>query len=69
MQGTIDELRDLGSPRGDEEEIEAIVTAMQEELDTAKSHRIITLIEFGEEFHKSDLQSAKYGLDGCTFSF
>lgn len=68
LQSRADELRSLGAPRGDKDEIEAIVDAMQENIDGMAGRRISTFEQFGREFQSSDELIAKYGLDGCVFS-
>lgn len=68
MQKAIDGLRRLGAPRGNEEQIEAIVVAMQEENDSAAASRITSYSQFGREFTGSGRLAEQYGLDFCIYS-
>jgi hypothetical protein len=59
-------IRKLGAPEGDEEKIEAILTAQQQGIDEVKQvKRAKTLTEFSDHFQASDEQLKEYGLTIC----
>jgi hypothetical protein len=67
MQEAIDGIRKLGAPRGDEQQVEGILVAMQEANDNAEETRITEYLQFGEEFRGSSKAAQRYGLKECTF--
>lgn len=68
-QVQLEELRELGAPRGSEDEVEAMLVAMQEGLDEAQSKGIEDPEEFAEGLVRFDKLAQKYGLDSCNFNF
>jgi hypothetical protein len=65
VQKQIDEIRALGAPEGDEEEVEAIVTAAQAALDKGKQN-LSELTEDGPgPFAEANKLANAYGLTAC----
>ena len=66
VQGQIDEIRALGVPEGDEEEVEAFLAAMQEGVDTAGEGSTPSP-QLGKSFKRSGQLARDYGLEACAF--
>ncbi|HWM63061.1 MAG TPA: hypothetical protein VNP96_03630 [Solirubrobacterales bacterium] len=66
-EAQIDQIRALGAPQDDGEEIETLLTATQQDLDAATKQDLDTPVEFFEQFGDSDKLARKYGLDSCAF--
>ena len=64
-----DELQQLGAPRGDEAEIEAIVAALHEDVDSLEqnsaSQKALTKLQY--EFESSSALAGPYGLYACAY--
>lgn len=61
------ELQELGAPQGDEDEVEAILAALQQGIDAAAEGEISTLGDFGKYLVPFDKLVRAYGLEGCAF--
>jgi hypothetical protein len=61
------EIRELGAPQGDEEEVEAILGAMQEAAGSAKEKSDTSIEGLARRFRGSDKLASSYGIDGCVF--
>lgn len=65
FQDQVDELASLGAPSGDEEEISAILNALQQEVDNA-SEDPATFIKSEGSFGKAPKLASAYGLTECA---
>jgi hypothetical protein len=66
VQRQIDQIRALGAPAGDEEEIEAFLSALQEAVDEA-SQGTPSNGKFAQAFASSASIAHEYGLDACAY--
>jgi hypothetical protein len=62
----LDRLTALGAPKGQEAEVEAFLTALQEDLDQAKTRESAKATELGEDFKKSGDLARGLGLESCA---
>jgi hypothetical protein len=67
VQDQIDEIRALGAPQGDEQEVEAFLAALQEGLDAASKAATPTNALFGQSFKRSGELARAYGLTACAY--
>jgi hypothetical protein len=67
FESQIDEIRDLGAPKGDEAEVGAILTAMSDVIEDAKE-RPKDFARSGEPFAKAARLAQSYGLEACALS-
>jgi hypothetical protein len=63
-QRQINEIRALGAPKGDEKQVDAMLTAMQEGLDSGKEQPLV-LIRTESSLGKSHSAAQAYGLSAC----
>jgi hypothetical protein len=68
VQSQIDEIRALGAPPGDEQQVEAFLAAMEEAVDTAGQGRVSSLPRFEASFERSAKLARGYGLSACAYS-
>lgn len=61
------ELHELGAPRGDGDEVEGILRALQRGINGAKKRRITSVESFGLGFRQFDRLVVDYGLSRCAF--
>lgn len=66
VQRQIDQIRALGAPAGDEQEIEAFLSALQEAVDEA-GQGTPSNGKFGQAFASSANLAHEYGLDACAY--
>lgn len=66
VQRQIDQIRALGAPAGDEEEIEAFLSSLQEAVDGA-SQGTPSNGKFAQAFASSASLAHEYGLDACAY--
>lgn len=64
-QEMIDSLNELGVPKGDEKEVEAIIQEMEDALAKLEDDPLGGLAST-EMFEKANKLSSKYGLNGCV---
>jgi hypothetical protein len=60
------EIRALGPPQGDEEQVEAFLAALEEAVDVA-SRKGATAPNFAAAFKRSAQLAREYGLDACAY--
>lgn len=65
IEAEVAALRKLGAPAGDEEEIEAIITALQAALGEAKEGNRKSFDQVEDYFAGTDKMLQEYGLTGC----
>jgi len=65
----MEEIRALGSPSGDEEQVEAFLTSMQEAVESLESRkRLRSLAEdLGQAFVQESNLAREYGVSSCAF--
>lgn len=68
VQSQIDELRALGLPSGDEQQVEAILASMQEAVETAEGRSNGTIRDLGPVFERAGAMARQYGINGCGFA-
>lgn len=61
----IETLDDLGAPAGDEEEVEAIIKAMESSIDKVEANPLVAL-RTTLQFAGANSLAAKYGLTDCV---
>jgi hypothetical protein len=66
LEKEIDELRELGLPRGHEEEAEAVLEEMEKALETLKEEPKGALSERDNPFQKANELAANLGLGDCS---
>ena len=64
LQAQHDDIEALGAPEGDEDEVEAILTALQEGIDTVEADP--GSITSSEPFGEASELAADYGLEECA---
>lgn len=64
VQDQVDRIRALGAPEGDEEQVEAILTAAEEALEEVRANP--ASLEGGGPFAEVNALAAEYGLDECA---
>jgi hypothetical protein len=69
IENRMDEIQELGAPRGDQGQTEALLVAMQQGIDRAEEQVVDTPAELTLRFVKFDKLAQQYGLDSCTLSF
>ena len=60
-----EEIEDLGMPKGDEQEVEALLAAIEEGREKAEEDPKSVILETGVAFAKADELAKKYGLKVC----
>jgi hypothetical protein len=61
VQSQIDQIRDLGAPSGDEEQVNEILDTVQADIDKAKSAKTLP----GDPFADGNALATQYGLKVC----
>ena len=64
IQAQHDDIEALGAPEGDEDEVEAILTSLQEGIDTVEADPSTTTS--GDPFAEASELAADYGLEDCA---
>lgn len=68
IESQIDEIVALGAPGGDEEEVEAFLSAQQESLDSLKSAKRVSLTEeLNKTFEEAGDLAVAYGISECNY--
>lgn len=67
IQRQIDELRELGAPRGEEKQLETYLDALQEAVDTIDEKGLSSSDELGRAYKRPNELVRKYGLKECVF--
>lgn len=67
FQNQIDRVRELGAPAGEEEEVEAILEAMQHAVDSlAQRNEVALATDIDKEFKPAGKLAVQYGLENCA---
>lgn len=66
VQGQHDSISDLGAPKGDEVDVDAILTALQDGIDTLAADPAVITAEGDDPFAAANDLAAAYGLTDCT---
>ena len=66
MQEQIDEIRDLGAPSGDEDEVEAFLAATEEALEKTEADPGLLATPGANPFREADQLLIDYGLAACA---
>ncbi len=61
----IENLKSLGAPSGDEQQVEAIIEAMEKSVEKVEDEPIVA-IDSTRQFEESNALAEKYGLDACV---
>jgi len=64
IQGQHDDIEALGAPEGDEDEVDAILAALQEGVDTTEADP--STITSGDPFAEANELAGAYGLEDCA---
>jgi hypothetical protein len=68
IQAQIDEISKLGAPAGDEEQVEALLTAQQQAVDEVEQLKSVKSIEAVEQyFKKASPKYYDYGFSACVY--
>ncbi len=69
FEGLVEEVRELGAPKGSEAEVEAFLAAMEEDTQTLeeKQGSLSTFQDVEKQFKGSAAAAKKAGLSRCTF--
>lgn len=68
MSQQLEELRALGAPAGDEEQIEAYLLASEKDIDDLENGSALSsLNELGTKFHRSGKLITQYGAATCAY--
>jgi hypothetical protein len=65
IENEIDEIRALGAPSGDEDQIKAFVDAREESIEIAERAPKLILRNSGKMYEQSDKLANEYGLKDC----
>jgi len=65
LQERIDQIEALGAPKGEEEEVEETLLAMQQDLDSAEEREITSFQQFEQQFPEADKLASEYGFSSC----
>jgi hypothetical protein len=68
IQTQVEEIRSLGAPEGDEQQVEALLTALQEASDAHRQGTVKSQNVFEKDFKRSGELASKYGLDECSYA-
>jgi hypothetical protein len=68
MEEIADELQSLGPPAGDERQVDAFLTALQQAIDDASGRKITSFQQFSEPFQRYNKLIEAYGFENCTIS-
>jgi hypothetical protein len=68
IQSSIDEVRSLGAPPGDAAEVEAVLVAMQQDVDAGEKQDPSSFVQFERGLKSSAAMARKYGISGCAFA-
>jgi hypothetical protein len=66
IQDQIDQIRALGIPEGDEDQVNAILDSAQSDIDAAKEDPTIISDAKGDPFKETNKLAAAYGLNECA---
>jgi hypothetical protein len=66
VQSQVDQIRALGAPEGDEQEVEAILVALEEAVEGA-SQGTPSSAHFAQSFSNAGSLAREYGLSGCVY--
>jgi len=64
----VDELSSLPAPRGDEEQIEVLLSMKQQAIEAVEKQSLSSNLELAKAFKPSDQLATTYGLNACVFS-
>jgi hypothetical protein len=65
MKRELEEFRALGMPKGDDDRVNALLSAFEEGVEKAEAHPERAATTGTEAFGKSGKLASKYGLEGC----
>jgi hypothetical protein len=64
FEGQIDQVSSLGAPKGDEEEVAAVLEAMRQTLEEAEAEPV-KFLQSVNPFEKAEKVGKKYGFENC----
>lgn len=67
LQAEVDQLADLGMPKGDRAQVEAILTAIQKSVDEAEADPAAAVAAKSDHYAEAARAADRYGLTGCPF--
>ncbi len=67
VESVIGEIQELGAPSGDEAEVEAILSAMQQAGKEGSEDPEATIEDLARSFKKPDKLASDYGLTSCAY--
>jgi hypothetical protein len=68
VESQLDDIRDLGSPKGDEDKVKAIVDNAQSAADKVKEDPSLLTQEGADPFEEANRLAGDYGLSECAAS-
>lgn len=66
-EAQLDRISEFGAPKGDEDQVEAILTSTEEGLDELKEPDEKAAVAPPPKLKRADELALQYGLDSCTF--
>jgi hypothetical protein len=66
FQTMSEELRELGTPSGDEDDVEAIIAAFEGTIENVEANPVAALTSSDDLFSKANELAADYGLSACA---
>jgi hypothetical protein len=66
VQAQVDQIRALGAPEGEEQEVEAVLVALEEAVEEA-SHGTPSSARFSQSFANAGALATEYGLTSCVY--
>lgn len=67
IQRAMEEVRELGAPEGDEDQVEAVIAGNEEHVEAAEGKSFGSLTEMEEVFKPTVAKARAYGIDACAF--
>ncbi len=68
LEAHVEQIRELGAPKGEEAEVEKLLSAMQRAIEEASKHKAKSFEELTEPLRRHfDPLASAYGMSGCQF--
>lgn len=67
IQRVMEEVRELGAPKGDEEKVEAILVGNEEAIEKAEGMKFSSMSDMEEVFLPTAEKARGYGVDNCGY--
>jgi hypothetical protein len=67
IQRVMEEVRELGAPKGDEEKVEAILVGNEEAIEKAEGMKFSSMTDMEQVFLSTAEKARHYGIDNCGY--